>query len=133
MSGAPSPRVSYDYAVIRVVPRVDREEFINAGVLIHCRQLDVLEARFALDVARLGALCPVTDPGWVQSHLESIAKIARGGPDAGPMGAYSMRERFHWLTAPRSTIVQPSPVHSGVCSDPAATLDHLMKRLVLPL
>lgn len=132
MTGA-SSRVSYDYAVIRVVPRVDREEFINAGVLFHCRQLDVLEARIALDVPRLRALCPDIDPEWVRRHLESIATIARGGTDAGPMGAYSMRERFHWLTAPRSTVVQPSAVHSGVCSDPHGTLQHLMTRLVLPL
>jgi hypothetical protein len=126
-------RVSYEYGVIRVVPQVEREEFINVGVILHCRGRDFLAAGIGLEPARLSALCPTIDPDWVQRHLESIVRICAGGPDGGPVGALPMKERFHWLTAPRSTVIQVSPVHSGLCEDPAATLEHLMQRLVRPL
>ncbi|HLT29644.1 MAG TPA: DUF3037 domain-containing protein [Myxococcaceae bacterium] len=133
-SGSEKPSLApYDYAVLRVVPRVERGEFINAGVILHAPVRDFLEARVFLDAPRLQALCPSVDPDWVQRHLDAVVTVARGGAAAGPMGSYSRNERFHWLTAPRSTIIQPSAVHGGVCSDPAATLDALMRRLVLPL
>lgn len=127
------PMAPYDYAILRVVPRVERGEFINAGVILHAPVRDFLEARVFLDADRLKALCPSIDPVWVQRHLDAVVTVARGGVAAGPMGDYARNERFHWLTAPRSTILQPSAVHGGVCDDPSATLDALMRRLVLPL
>ena len=120
----------YDYAVIRVVPKVDREEFINAGVILSCPDLSFLEARIKLDEARLKALDPSADLEMVRTHLETIPTICRGGDDAGPIGQLPQRQRFHWLVAPRSTIIQTSPVHTGRCSDPAAVLEHLIKTMV---
>jgi hypothetical protein len=125
----PAPS-SFDYAVIRVVPRVERGEFINAGIILFCRQRRFLRARVALDRARLAALAPTCDPDEVQRHLDVITLVAAGGPTAGPIGRLSQAERFHWLVAPRSTIIQPSPVHSGLSHDPAATLDQLFDELV---
>ena len=121
---------SYDYAVIRVVPRVDREEFLNVGVIISCPAKDFLEARIELDEARLLAFDPTLDIEAIRNTLASIPRICAGGPDAGPIGQLSQRERFHWLVAPRSTIVQTSPVHTGQCSDPEAALEHLMRTMV---
>jgi len=123
-------QVGYDYAVIRVVPKVDREEFINAGVILSCPDLSFLEARIKLDEARLKALDPSADLEMVRTHLETIPTICRGGDDAGPIGQLPQRQRFHWLVAPRSTIIQTSPVHTGRCSDPAAVLEHLIKTMV---
>ena len=125
-----SAPASYDYAIIRVVPRVDREEFINAGVIVFCRTRRFLGARVALDRARLAALAPSADPEEIVLHLESIPLICAG---AGPIGALSLAERFHWLVAPRSTIIQTSAVHSGLCTDPAAALDHLLETMVGPV
>jgi hypothetical protein len=122
---------AFDYAVLRVVPRVEREEFINAGVILFCRSRRFLDARIALDVPLLLALDPECDPAEVQYHLDVIPRICAGGPEAGPIGLLEQAERFHWLTAPRSTIIQPSPVHAGLCADPAAALDHLLITLVL--
>jgi hypothetical protein len=125
----PAPR-SFDYAVIRVVPRVERQEFINAGVILYCSAERFLAARIELDVARLRALAPAVDIELVQSHLASFPRICAGGSDAGPIGALSPVERFDWLVAPRSTILQTSPVHAGLCTDPQRALDHLMDRMV---
>jgi hypothetical protein len=121
---------SYDYAVIRVVPRVDREEFMNVGVIISCPAKDFLEARIEMDEARLLAFAPQVDLEAVRAHLTSIPRICTGGPDAGPIGQLSPRERFHWLVAPRSTIIQTSRVHSGRCTEPQPVSEHLLDRMV---
>jgi hypothetical protein len=123
-------RSPYLYAVIRVVPRVERGESINAGVVMLCRPRRFLGARVALDEARLAALAPDCDPGAVRPYLEAIVSVARGDEDAGPMGRRTMAERFHWLVAPSSTIIQPSPVHTGLTDDPAAELERLFEALV---
>jgi hypothetical protein len=120
----------YDYAVIRVVPKVEREEFINAGVILSCPERSFLEAQIKLNESRLLALDSSLDMEMVKTHLATIPKICRGGADAGPIGQLSQRERFYWLVAPRSTIIQTSPVHTGRCSDPAAALQHLVARMV---
>lgn len=120
----------YDYAVVRVVPKVDREEFINAGVIVSCPELSFLEARIKLNEARLLALDPSVDLDVIRQHLASIPTICRGGDDAGSIGRLPQRQRFHWLVAPRSTVIQTSPVHTGRCSDPAAALDHLVATMV---
>jgi hypothetical protein len=120
----------YDYAVVRVVPKVDREEFINAGVIVSCPELSFLEARIKLDESRLLALDPNIDLDLVKKHLDSIPKICRGGDDAGSIGQLPQRQRFHWLVAPRSTIIQTSPVHTGRCGDPAAALERLIVTMV---
>jgi hypothetical protein len=120
----------YDYAVIRVVPKVDREEFINAGVIVSCPELSFLEARIKLDEARLLALDPHVDLDLVRKHLASIPIICRGGDGAGSIGQLPQRQRFHWLVAPRSTVIQTSPVHTGRCGDPATALEHLVATMV---
>ena len=120
----PTPN-SFDYAIVRVVPRVERAEFINAGVVVFCLQQRYLEARVQLDQVRLRALWPGIDLDLVRQHLEAIPKIAAGDPSAGPIGRLSQRERFHWLVSPRSTIIQPSPVHTGVCDSTDGVLDRL--------
>jgi hypothetical protein len=125
----PTP-CTYDYAVIRVVPKVDRGEFVNAGVLLYCSERRSLAAALALDEQRLRALDPDVDLAVVQAHLSAIVAICAGGAEAGPIGALPPAERFDWLTAPRSAIIQCSPVHSGLCDDPAATLQHLLRTLV---
>lgn len=121
---------SYDYALIRVVPRVERQEFVNVGVIAWCRDHDVLEARLALNESRLLALDPGVDLDAVRRHLGSIERICAGGDDAGPIGRLSKRERFDWLVAPRSTIIQTSPVHSGRSVDIEGTLEHLLATMV---
>ncbi len=122
----------YDYAIIRVVPRVEREEFINAGVIISCPARKFLEARIELDEQRLMALDSTLDVESIRTHLASISAICEGGEQAGPIGQLSQRERFHWLVAPRSTIIQTSPVHTGRCKDPAAVLERLLDTMVRP-
>ena len=123
---------SFDYAVVRLVPRVDREEFINVGVVLFCLTMRFLGARVELDERRLLALAPEVDLSVVRSHLEALPRICAGGADAGPIGQLPQKERWHWLVAPRSTILQTSPVHSGLCEDPAAALESLMDRMVRP-
>ena len=123
---------AYDYAAVRVVPRVERAEFVNAGVILSCPARDFLAARIALDEARLLALDPTVDLDAVRAHLASIPVICAGGAAAGPIGALTPRERFHWLVAPRSTIIQTSAVHTGRCADPQATLEHLLDTMVRP-
>ena len=120
----------YDYAVIRVVPKVDREEFINAGVIVSCPDLSFLEARIKLNESRLLALDSTVDLDLVRKHLESIPIICGGGDGAGSIGQLPQRQRFHWLVAPRSTIIQTSPVHTGRCADPSAALERLAATMV---
>jgi Protein of unknown function (DUF3037) len=122
---------SFDYAIVRVVPRVERGELINAGAIVSCPTLGYLAARIALDPARLHALSPATDADEVAAALALIPLIAAGDPRGGPIAALPRGERFHWLVAPRSAIIQTSPVHSGLCDAPAAALDQLLERLVL--
>jgi hypothetical protein len=124
---------SYDYAIVRVVPRVEREEFVNVGVIVSCPARDFLEARIELDERRVLALDPTIDLDLVRTHLASIPAICEGGPRSGPIGRLMPRERFHWLVAPRSTIIQTSPVHSGRCTSPSDLLEHLLKTMVRPL
>ena len=123
---------TYDYAIIRVVPRVERGELINAGVIVSCPTERYLAARIALDVARLAALWPATDPAEVEAALALIPLIAAGDARGGPIAALPRGERFHWLVAPRSAIIQTSPVHTGLCDQPSTALDQLIARLVLP-
>lgn len=124
---------SYDYAVIRVVPRVEREEFVNAGIILSCPTRNFLEARIELDEARLRALDPYANLAAIRAHLAGIPIVCAGGPGAGPIGQLSPRERFHWLVAPRSTIIQTSPVHTGRCTDPESTMEHLLDVMVRPV
>lgn len=121
---------TYDYAVIRVVPRVEREEFVNVGVVVSCPDRDFLEARIELDPARIAALDPTLDIESIRAHLSTIPLICRGGEAAGPIGRLPPRERFHWLIAPRSAVIQVSPAHTGRCEDPAALLARLMETMV---
>ncbi len=120
----------FDYAIIRVVPRVEREEFINAGVIVSCPSKSYLKAGIELDRARLAALDPTLDPAMVQRHLDAISAICEGGAGAGPIGSLPPRARFHWLVAPRSTIIQTSPVHTGLCGDGDEMLEHLLTKMV---
>ena len=122
---------TYDYAIVRVVPRVERGEFINAGVIVSCAATGYLNARIALDEARLLALDPDADLAGIRAGLDAIPVICAGGQAAGALGNLSVRERFHWLVAPRSTAIQTSPVHTGRCESPDAQLDHLMRTMVL--
>ena len=121
---------TYDYAVIRVVPRVDRAEFVNVGVIVSCQRSDLLEARIEVNEQRLLALDPGLDLRAVREHLAAIPAICAGGEMAGPIGRLSRRERFDWLTAPRSTMIQTSPVHSGRCRHPGEILEHLLATMV---
>jgi hypothetical protein len=121
---------TYDYAVIRVVPRVERGEFVNAGIILSCDVERILLAGIELDEKALLAVDPHADLDLVRSALQSIPAICTGGEAAGDIGKLSARERFHWLVAPRSTIVQTSPVHTGRCAEPAAALEHLMQTMV---
>ena len=127
----PTPS-SYDYAIVRVVPRVEREEFINAGVILSCQAQDFLGARIELDERRLLVLDANVDLEAVRANLASIPIVCAGGAAAGPIGKLSPRERFHWLVAPRSTMIQTSAVHTGRCDDLADALDHLLERMVRP-
>ena len=121
---------AYDYAVVRVVPQVEREEFINVGVILSCPDRKFLATRTLLDPARLQAFSPVIDEELVRSHLASFEAVCRGGGEAGPIGALPARQRFHWLVAPRSTVIQTSPAHTGWCRDPEETLLRLLAQYV---
>jgi hypothetical protein len=122
---------SFDYAILRVVPRVERQEFINAGVIVFCLERKYLAARIHLDRDRLSAITRDTDLDLISQHLEAIPRICEGDPKAGPVAGLSQRERFHWLVSPRSTIIQTSPVHTGVCDSTDDLLDRLEKQFVL--
>ena len=123
----PSP---FQYAIVRVVPRVERGECLNAGVVLFCRARKFLQARIALDEERLRALDPDADLEAIRAHLDAFARVAAGDPEAGPMAELPASERFHWLVAPASTMIQCSPVHTGLADDPAAELEKLVARLV---
>lgn len=121
---------SYDYALVRVVPSIERGECINVGVILFCRTRRFLGMLTHLDRQRLTAFAPTLDLEIVQQHLDQLARICAGDKESGPIGALSQSERFHWLVSPRSTIIQTSPVHSGLCSDPQAALERLLKETV---
>jgi hypothetical protein len=120
----------FQYVIVRVVPSLPRGERINAGVVLFCRRRDFLGARVRLDAARLAAIAPGLDPDEVSVHLQAICDVAAGEASAGPLGALPPSERFGWLSAPASTILQPSAVHTGVTDDPQATLERLFETLV---
>ncbi len=120
----------YDYAIVRVVPRPEREEFLNVGAIVSCAAAKFLDARIDLDERRLRAFDADLDIDFLRSHLAAIVRICAGGADAGAIGRLSQRERFHWLVAPRSAVIQTSSVHSGQCSDPGGALEHLMRTMV---
>ena len=126
----PASREQFSYALLRVVPHVERGEAINAGVVLFCRRAGFLAARVQLDDGRLHALAPDVDPVPIRRQLESLAAVAAGEPDGGPVAALDPSERFGWLAAPSSTVIQPSPTHTGLCDDPQATLDRLFETLV---
>ena len=123
-------REDFQYAIVRVVPHVERGECLNAGVVLFSRRHGFLGARTALDEAALAALSPDCDPAGVRAQLETLERVAAGDPAGGAIAGLEPSERFHWLTAPSSTIVQSSAVHTGLTSDPAGELDHLFERLV---
>ncbi|MGO9434568.1 MAG: DUF3037 domain-containing protein [Terracidiphilus sp.] len=121
---------SFDYAILRVVPRVEREEFINAGVLAFCLEKDYLAARIRLNRERLKTLWPEIDADLVVDHLDAILRVCEGDSAAGPIAQLSRRERFHWLVSPRSTMIQTSPVHTGVCASTEDLMDRLEKQFL---
>ncbi|MGZ3407366.1 MAG: DUF3037 domain-containing protein [Polyangia bacterium] len=123
-------RHAFDYAVVRVVPRVERGEQSNAGVILYCQTLRFLDARIALDRSRLLAIDPGVDVDEVERALALIPLVCRGDATGGPIAQLPMGERFHWLVSPRSTITQCSPVHSGLCDEPEAALEHLLQKMV---
>jgi hypothetical protein len=125
-----SGRMGFQYVVLRCVPRVDREEFLNVGVVLYCQQADFLAARCVVDVDRLAALAPDIDVDAVRSALAAVEAVCRGDESAGEAGRAAMGTRFGFVKAPRSTVVQPGPVHGGTTDDPSGQLDHLVERLV---
>jgi hypothetical protein len=121
---------TFEAAILRVVPRVERQEFLNVGVLLSCPSHDFLDARIELDRARLQAFAPAIDLDFVEEHLQTISLICAGGEAAGPIGKLTQRARFYWLTAPRSTMIQCSEVHSGLCENPAVALQKIFQKMV---
>ena len=121
----------FEYAVIRVVPRVEREEFLNVGIILYCRDQQFLQTKFSLNENRLQAFCALINIDELGEHLLALEKISRGEKDSGPIGRLDMASRFRWLTAKRSTIVQTSQVHPGLCANAGETLDRLYNQLVL--
>jgi hypothetical protein len=121
---------TYDYAIVRVVPRVERGELINVGVVLSCPEVEFLDARIELDEARLRALDDTLDVDAMRAHLAHIPVVCRGGEEAGAIGQLPQRNRFHWLVSPRSTIIQMSPVHTGRTADPAGALERLLETMV---
>jgi hypothetical protein len=130
MTARPAGRMGFQYVVLRCVPRVDREEFLNVGVVLYCQRAEFLEARCHLDRERLASLAPDLDLDAVQSALDAVEAVCRGDASAGEAGRGPMGTRFGFVRAPRSTVVQPGPVHGGTTADPSAELDHLVARLV---
>jgi hypothetical protein len=124
--------VTYDYAIVRVVPKVERAEFVNVGVIVSCPRLDLLVAKIEVDERRLMSLDPTLDLESVRAHLAAIPTICAGGEQAGPIGRLSQRERFYWLVAPRSTIIQTSPTHTGSTCDLEAVVERLLQTMVRP-
>lgn len=123
-------KLLFEYAVIRLVPRVEREEFLNAGIVLYCREKRFLRCLTKLDKAKLDALCPALECDEVEGHLRSFEAICRGAKEAGPIGQLDPASRFRWLTATRSTVVQSSKVHPGFCQSPEETLQKLFAQLV---
>lgn len=123
---------SFEYSIVRVVPRVEREEFLNVGVLVFCLVQEFLQARIEFDAARLQCFAPWLNVQMVEEHLQTVPLVCAGGTNAGPIGQMPLRARFHWLVAPRSTIIQMSPVHSGLCHDPQMALESLLDHVVRP-
>jgi hypothetical protein len=123
-------KLLYEYAVVRLVPRVEREEFINAGIVLFVKQQRFLQCRIRLDRERLSALCCTTDAEELQRYLDAFDRICRGDSAGGPIALLDAPSRFRWLTATRSTVVQTSKVHPGLCSDPVEMLDRLFEQLV---
>jgi Protein of unknown function (DUF3037) len=124
------PSVSFDYAILRVVPRVERQEFVNAGVIVFCREKQYLDARIHVDEPRLRALWPDLEISLIRQHLEAVPLICAADAAAGPIARLSQSERFHWLIAPRSTILQPSQVHTGILENTEGLLDRLARQLL---
>jgi hypothetical protein len=120
-----SARLAFDYTVVQVVPHVERDERINAGVILFCPAAGFLGCRIALEEARLRAIAPDVDVAAVNAQLDAVRAICAGDRGAGPIARLTPSERFHWLSTPRSTVVQPSPPHAGLCDDPATALEHL--------
>lgn len=125
-----SERRSFSYAIVRLVPQAEREEFLNVGVILRCQEPEFLDAAFALDPARVTVFAPGLDLDEVSNHLQAIRDVCAGGEAAGPIGQLSRRERFDWLVAPRSTIIQTSPVHTGLCTEPRTMLERLLDQMV---
>jgi hypothetical protein len=128
----PGERSPFQYAILRVVPRVERGEQINAGVVLFCRPRRFLAVKVGLDERRLAALAPELPAADVRAHLDAAVQIAAGDPAGGPIASFDQSQRFHWLVAPSSTILQASAVHTGLCEDPQETLDRLFATLVEP-
>ena len=129
-SRAASPTAQYSYAIIRVVPRPEREEFVNAGVILFAPERRFLDAAVELDPARVRALAPNVDIEAVEQHLAVFRAVAEGRHEGGPIAALPQQDRFHWLVAPRSTVIQSSAVHTGQCADPRQALEDLLDELV---
>jgi hypothetical protein len=125
------PDQLFEYAVIRIVPRVEREEFLNVGVILYCAKEHFLQAKVCLNEDRLAAFCIETDKGELRQHLDAIQRICVGDSSAGPIAKLDIAARFRWLTATRSTVVQTSKVHPGFCKNPEQTLEKLYERLVM--
>jgi hypothetical protein len=123
---------TFEYALLRVVPRIERGEALNAGVIVYCQRLGYLGTRISLDVDRLRALDPGADPEPIEQALRATARACASGPAGGPVAQQDIGRRFRWLTAPRSTVVQPGPIHTGLTDDPDAAADRLLRQLVLP-
>jgi len=121
----------YEYAIIRVVPRVEREEFLNVGVILYCRKPAFLQTKFLLDKDRLIAAFPILNIEDLEEHLHSFEQIGEGNKNAGPIALLDMASRFRWLTAKRSTIIQSSAIHPGLCCNPFETLEHLFQQQIL--
>lgn len=130
LGGSRTDRTAYSYAIIRVVPRVERGEQINVGVVLFAPERRYLDATIELDPVRIRAIAPDADLALIEHHLRNFQAIADGAAEGGPLAALPPSDRFHWLTAPRSTIIQTSPVHTGLCADPAAALEDLLTDLV---
>lgn len=125
-------KLPFEYALLRVVPRVERGECVNAGVVLYCGPKRFLRARTHLDPTRVLALDPAADLEAARAHLEAVHLVCSGGPEAGTLGRLPLRERFGWIAAPRSTVVQPSPIHTGLTDDPERELERLLRVMVLP-
>lgn len=119
---------SFEYTIARIVPRVERDEFVNVGVVLLCRSARFLRARFRVDVHRLALLAPDLDVDAVQAQLELVERLCAGGAETGPIGTLSLPDRFRWIASPRSTSLQFSPVHCGLCHDPQQALDEVFER-----